>query len=173
MSVASPFTGLPGVKSALADSGRGLGSSIVSEIPDLPVKLTATEKKIWQHVTQALLEYGLIHRTDGLMISIICRTYADWVDATDELKRYKDTNGGSYITESANGYRQPHPLYYVVRDHKKSLLDWLPEAALTIPSFQKIKGAETASTQGDLFTDPIAEHKQRKAEIGMRLVKKD
>ena len=42
-------------------------------------------------------------------------------------------NGGSYITESANGYRTPHPLYYVARDHKKSLLTWLPEAALTIP----------------------------------------
>jgi len=173
MSVASRFTGLPSVNNALADSGKGLGSSIVSEIPDMPTKLSATEKKIWQHVTQALLEYGLIHRTDGLMLSIICRTYVDWVEATEELEKYKDTNGGSYITETANGYRQPHPLYYVVRDHKKSLLDWLPEAALTIPSFQKIKGSETASPQGDLFADPIAEHKQRKAEIGMRLVKTD
>lgn len=173
MSVASRYTGLLSVSNTLADSGKGIASSIVSEIPELPIKLSAREKKIWQHVTQALVEYGLIHRTDGLMLSIICRTFVDWVDATDELEKYKAANGGSYIMESANGYRSAHPLYFVMRDHKKSLLDWLPEAALTITSFQKIKGAEIASTQGDLFSDPIAEHKQKKAEIGMRLVKKD
>lgn len=173
MNVASRNTGLLGVNSALADSGKGLIASIVPEIPGMPTKLTGMEKKIWQHITQALLEYGLIHRTDGLMLSIICRTYVDWIEATQELERYKATNGGSYIMESANGYRSAHPLYFVMKDHKKALLDWLPEAALTIPSFQKIKGAEAAPLQGDLFSDPIAEHKQRKAEIGMRLVKKD
>lgn len=173
MTVASRHTGLLGVNSALAESGKRLAASIVSEIPDLPTKLTPAEKKIWQHVTEALLEYGLIHRTDGLMLSIICRTYVDWIEATQELERYKATNGGSYITESANGYRSAHPLYFVMKDHKKSLLDWLPEAALTMPSFQKIKGAESAPVQGELFFDPIAEHKQKKAEIGMRLVKND
>jgi P27 family predicted phage terminase small subunit len=171
MSVAGQFPGVPSVNSAVADSGKGIAASIASEIPDLPTKLSAKEKKIWAHVTGALLEYGLIHRTDGLTISIICRTYVDWVEATEELSRYKADNAGTYITESANGYRQPHPLYYVVRDHKKSLLDWLPEAALTIPSFHKIKGDQVELPQGDLFADPIEAHKQRKAAIGMRLVK--
>jgi P27 family predicted phage terminase small subunit len=171
MSAANQFAGVPSVNSAAADSGKGIAASIISEIPDMPTKMSAKEKKIWEHVTLALLEYGLIHRTDGLTLSIICRTYVDWVESTDELSRYKAANNGSYITESANGYRQPHPLYYVVRDHKKSLLDWLPEAALTIPSFHKIKGDQVESPQGDLFADPVEAHKQRKVAAGMRLVK--
>jgi len=169
MSVESRLTALPGVDDAAA--AAALDESIISEIPDLPTKLNAKEKKVWQHVTQALLEYGLIHRTDGLTISIICRTFVDWVEATEELDRFKKDNGGSYITESANGYRNPHPLYYVARDHKKSLLQWLPEAALTIPSFQKIKGDQIAdSNQGKLFDDPIEKFKQQKAAMGMRVV---
>jgi P27 family predicted phage terminase small subunit len=145
---------------------------ILSEIPDLPTTLSAREKKIWVHVTTALHEYGLVHRTDGLMLSIICRTYVDWVDANRELDEYKKANAGSYITESANGYRAPHPLYYVVRDHKKSLLDWLPEAALTIPSFQKLR-VDSGEKQPDLFDDPIKNFKAQKAAIGMRVVGKE
>lgn len=138
----------------------------------MPTKLSAKEKKIWQHVTQALLEYGLIHRTDGLTLTIICRTYVDWVDATEELDRYKRDNNNSYITESSNGYRTPHPIYYVARDHKKSLLSWLPEAALTIPSFQKLKAGELGNGQGLLFEDPIEQFKSQKSAIGMRVVPK-
>jgi P27 family predicted phage terminase small subunit len=171
MRAESRLTSVLSVDDTLADSGHGVAASIISEIPEMPTKLSAKEKKIWEHVTLALLEYGLIHRTDGLTISIICRTYVDWVDATNELDNFKKDNGGTYITESANGYRTPHPLYYIVRDHKKSLLDWLPEAALTIPSFHKLKGEQVETPQGDLFNDPIQLHKARKAAIGMRQVK--
>lgn len=154
----------------MAQSAVATDASIISEIPDMPTKLSAKEKKIWHHVTLALHEYGLIHRTDGLTLTIICRTYIDWVDATEELDRYKRDNNNTYITESSNGYRTPHPLYYVARDHKKSLLAWLPEAALTIPSFQKIKGDQTEDKQGALFDDPIEKFKSQKSAIGMRLV---
>lgn len=170
MSAKGHLTGLPSVNEALLGKGNGEAASIISEIPDMPTKLSAKEKKIWEHVTLALLEYGLIHRTDGLTISIICRTYIDWVDATNELDDVKKNNNGSYIMESANGYRSPHPLYYVARDHKKSLLEWLPEAALTIPSFHKIKGNQVDTPQGDLFDDPVEAHRGRKAAINLRQV---
>jgi P27 family predicted phage terminase small subunit len=173
MGAQSHLTALPGVDNAAASSAGALGATIISEIPDIPTKLSAKEKKIWTHVTEALLEYGLIHRTDGLTLTVICRTYVDWVDATEELDRYKRDNNNSYITESSNGYRTPHPLYYVARDHKKSLLTWLPEAALTIPSFQKIKGGQLEDKQASLFDDPIANFKSQKAAIGMRIVGKN
>jgi phage terminase small subunit len=170
MSSQRQLTALPSV-----DSGKVASvPSIISEIPDKPARLTAREKKIWDHICQALLEYGLIHRTDGLTITIICKTFCDWIDADRELEKYKRGNGGSYITESGNGYRSPHPLYYVVRDHKNSLLKWLPEAALTIPSFVKIKGEDfVASQQGNLFEDPVEKFRQRKTRAGMRLVEGD
>ena len=170
MSTDSHLTALPSVDDAAAVGI--MDESIVSEIPDPPTKLNAQEKKIWAHVTQALLEYGLIHRTDGLALAIICRTFVDWVEANEELDKFKRDNGGSYISESRNGYRTPHPLYYVIRDHKKSLLQWLPEAALTIPSFQKIKGGDLESPQATLFDDPIEKFRSQKAAIGMRVVGK-
>jgi phage terminase small subunit len=169
MSTPSHLSALPSVNEgrvASADLG------ILSEIPDMPVKLSTKEKKIWTHVALALKEYGLIHRTDGLTLTVICKTFCSWVDSEQELDRYKEVNGGSFITESANGYRAPHPLYYIARDHKKALLDWLPEAALTIPSFQKIKGDKVSDSQGSLFDDPIEKFRSQKSAIGMRIVGK-
>lgn len=171
MSAQSHLTGLPGVNSAAAANFDRINAVIESVAPDMPAKLSAKEKKVWHHVVSALLEYGLVHRTDGLALTIICRTFVDWVEATEQLEKYKRDHDGNYITESANGYRTPHPLYYVARDHKKSLLQWLPEAALTIPSFQKIKGGSIDAPQGNLFDDPIQAFKDQKAGLGMRRVK--
>ena len=70
MSAQSQFVALPSV-----DEGRVASADlgILSEIPDMPIKLTGKEKKIWEHVSLALKEYNLIHRTDGLAISVICK----------------------------------------------------------------------------------------------------
>lgn len=169
MSTASHLSALPSV-----DEGRVASTDlgILSEIPDMPTKLTTKEKKIWAHVALALKEYNLIHRTDGLTLTVICKTFCSWVDTEAELEKYKADNAGSFITESKNGYRAPHPLYYIARDYKKSLLDWLPEAALTIPSFQKIKGNDVGDGQGTLFDDPIEKFRSQKSAIGMRVVPK-
>jgi hypothetical protein len=51
--------------------------------------------------------------------------------------------------------------------YKKELLQWLPEAALTIPSFSKIIQESTVPVQAKLFTDPIETHRQQKTKIGL------
>jgi P27 family predicted phage terminase small subunit len=162
---------MPRVDDDAAASAQALGASIVSEVPDMPAKLSTKEKKVWQHITQALLEYGLIHRTDGMMLVVICRTFCDWLNATEELDKFKEGNGGSYMTESKNGYVSAHPLYHISTKLKKDLLLWLPEAALTITSFHKIKGDQIEDKQGTLFDDPIEKFRQQKTAIGMRAVK--
>lgn len=172
MSAQGHLSGLPSVSGPKASALDSRVNEIIeAAVPDMPAKLTAKEKKVWQHVTAALLEYNLIHRTDGLMLTVICRTFVDWVEATEQLEQYKRNNNGSYITETANGYQSPHPLYYVARDQRKALLQWLPEAALTIPSFQKVKAAAGDGGQGTLFDDPVEQFKNRKAAMGMRVVK--
>lgn len=172
MSIQGHLSGLPSVSGASAGAFDRLDAVIDSAVPDVLVKLTAKEKKIWRHVTEALLEYGLIHRTDGMLLTVICKTFVAWVDAEEELEKYKRDNGGSYITESANGYRAAHPLYYVSRDHKKDLLRWLPEACLTIPTFQRAKAiAAESGGQGSLFDDPVVAFKEQKAQLGIRRVK--
>ncbi|WP_314407367.1 P27 family phage terminase small subunit [Pseudomonas kuykendallii] len=141
---------------------------ILPEIPDPLAKLSAKERKVWDYVTQALADYGLLHRTDSMLMTIICKTFCDWVAQEEFLAKLVKDEGSYYVT-TPNGYQQPHQAYYVSRDKKKELLKWLPEAALTIPSFQKIK-AEQLQPQGDLFDDPIENFRQRKAKLGLRAI---
>lgn len=156
--------------------GGGEGASaanaqaIPAEIPAPPVKLSTREKKVWGHVTKALFEYGLVHTTDAMMLAVICRTFIRWVDAEEALDQLAGVNGGSYIVKTPNGYEQPHQLFFLVRSLKKELLQWLPEAALTIPSFAKAIETRQAPTQGTLFDDPVEAHRRRKTAIGMRAV---
>jgi P27 family predicted phage terminase small subunit len=142
---------------------------IPAEIPAAIAKLSAKEKKVWEHVTASLLEAGLIHRTDAMALTVICRTFVRWVEAEEKLNDVIKEKG-TYIVSTPNGYEQPHQLFYVVRTLKRELLQWLPEAALTIPSFQKMAGERAAPEQGSLFDDPIEAHKTRKTAMGIRSV---
>lgn len=151
-----------------ADAAKAV---IASKIPLPPYKLSKSEQEIWDYVTNALFEYGLVHSTDGLVLSIICKTYTAWVDA--EIKLAEIVNKSktkSYVVKTPNGYEQPHQMYYVAQKLKKELRDWLPEAALTIPSFQKAVGDMGAPNQGALFDDPVEKHRKNKAKIGMVLI---
>lgn len=161
---------LPTVNAGGVGDAAPAVSPIQSEIPSLVAKLSAKERKVWDHVTQALHEYGLIHRTDAMVITVICRTFVRWVDAEELLNDYVREKGGSYIVTTPNGYEQPHQLFYLARNLKRELLQWLPEAALTIPSFHKIAGERSAPQQGSLFEDPVEAHRKRKAAIGLREV---
>ncbi|MCY1281820.1 Phage terminase, small subunit [compost metagenome] len=142
--------------------------NIEAESPEPPVKLSAKERKVWDYVTQALQDYGLIHRTDGMLMTIICKTFSDWVTQEEFLQKLVRETGNYYV-KTPNGYEQPHQAYYVARDKKRELLKWLPEAALTIPSFHKLK-SEQLTPQGDLFDDPIEQFRQRKARLGLRAI---
>lgn len=157
------------IEGGLGSAEESTTQTIAAEAPAPPVKLNAKEKKLWEHVTSALEEYGLIHRTDGLLMTVICKTFCNWVAQEEFLEKLKRDNG-SYYVKTPNGYEQPHQAYYVARDYKRELLKWLPEAALTIPSFQKLK-ADQATPQGDLFgDDPIEQFRQRKARMGLRAI---
>ena len=142
------------------------GDMAKAAIPKPPSKMTTKEKKIWNYVTNALYENGLCHTTDGLALMVVVRTFIEWIEATEALQEFarnNKKNPGTYITRTPNGYEQPHQLYYVTRDKKKELLQWLPECALTIPSFVKTKRmAEKDSRQIDLFADSIIEYRSER-----------
>lgn len=144
-----------------------MSADVASEIPQPPFKLSIEEKKIWQHVTVALNEYQLIHLTDSLTLSVICKSFAAWTAAEKHLARYMKENAGSMLVKTPNGFEQPHQLFYVARQLKKELLQWLPEAALTIPSFQKVMGERVVPQQRTLFDDPVTRHRKNKTIIGL------
>jgi len=144
---------------------------IASEVPDLLAKLSPKERKAWDYITAALRDYGLIHRTDAILLTVIVRTFARWVDAEEQLSAYAKEHDGSYIIKTPNGFEQPHQLFYLARTLKRELLQWLPEAALTIPSFSKQVGERARPEQGSLFEDPVTAHRERRAAMGLRAVK--
>lgn len=159
---------VPDVSIGELGSGASAAFSIPSEIPSPPAKLSAKEKNVWSHVTTALHEVGLIHRTDSLLLTIIVRTFCRWVDAEEQFNAHVEANGGNYMVATPNGYEQPHQLFYVSAKLRRDLLQFLPEAALTIPSFAKIIQSRPAPEQGSLFEDPVEQHRARKASIGVR-----
>ncbi|WP_454674852.1 P27 family phage terminase small subunit [Achromobacter pestifer] len=145
-------------------------STVPVEVPDPAAKLSVKEKRVWDHVTASLRDCGLIHRTDAMMLTIICRTFIRWVDAEDELSKLIKEKG-SYLVATPKGYEQPHQLFYLTRNLKRDLLQWLPEAALTIPSFQKVMGDRAQPNQADLFDDdPVESHRRRRTAAGLRAV---
>lgn len=149
-------------------------ASVPAEIPEPPAELHGVERQVWEHVTGALLQYGLVHRTDGMVLMVIARTFRRWLEAEASLQAFMDDNGGDFIVTTPNGYQQPHQLYYLARGLKSDLLKWLPEAALTIPAFSKLKADEmAASQQGSLFEDPVESFRRRRAAIGLRVVENE
>jgi len=127
-----------------------------AEVPEYLKKMTTAEKKVWAYVTASLKEYGLIHKTDGMMLHVIVKTFCRWVDVEAELEAYIAEHK-TIIVKSKNGYEQPHQLHYVARDCKRELLQWLPEACLTIPSFRKAKNLMGQPLQPGLFDDPLTQ----------------
>ena len=126
-----------------------------AQIPDSLKKLTPKERKIWQHVTQALKDHCLIHQTDAMLLNVIVTTFCRWVDTEEQLEKYMKEHDGSYLCTTPNGYEQPHQLFYAARHLKRDLLNWLPEACLTIPSFRKAKNLIAQPQQGQLFGDNL------------------
>lgn len=149
------------------NSASTMVADVASEIPPPPCDFNNDEQRAWNHITMSLNEYELIHLTDALTISIITKTYVSWVSAEKQLAAYAKKNKGSIMATTPNGYSQPHQLYHVACRYKKELLQWLPEAALTIPSFQKIMGERVIPQQRSFFDDPIERHRGNKTKIGL------
>lgn len=148
-------------------SGGGIGkpparagdNEIRSPEPPPEANLSPRERKVWDYICQVLREEGVPHRTGGIAITIICKTFIQYVQTELELQNFIASNRGSILQRSSKSdYSQPHPLYYAARDIKAELLKWLPEACLSLPSavMAKAKIGEQG-VQDDLFSD-LLEH---------------
>lgn len=135
-------------------------SGIRTPEKDLPQpinQLSNDERAIWNHVVASLAEHGLVHKTDSLMLHVICASYTRWVYA-EKVVNDKIVQDGTIMTATPNGYEVPHPMFYAAEKLKKELLKWLPEACLTIPAFIKAtKGDDPKDKQLD-NADPLKSH---------------
>lgn len=139
-------------------------SGVAAARPRKLAKLSPAERRVFNQIARELERYGLVHRTDGILLTVITRVFCQWVDAEKSLVEHI-TEHKTMMCKTPNGYEQPHQLYYVAKDLKRQLLQWLPEAALTIPSFAKLTGDDNVPATADLFDDPVTNFRKRKAAI--------
>lgn len=147
-----------------AGGGNGKADFRAPEPPP-EANLSPRERKVWDYICQVLSEEGLPVRIGGIAITIICKTFIQYVQAEKELQNYIASNKGSILQRSQKSdYSQPHPLYYAARDIKLELLKWLPEACLSLPSavMAKTKKAD-GDGQDDLFEDLLAHAKRERS----------
>lgn len=137
-------------------------ASIEAEKPTILTTFSADERRVWKYVVAALNKYGFVHRTDSLVLTVIVRVFVQWLAAEDKLAELSVAAGGSFMVKTPNGFEQPHQLYYVAKDLKRQLLQWLPEAALTIPSFAKLSSEDSVPNTPDMFDDPVRSFQDRK-----------
>lgn len=151
MDSATPDLGVIGEAAAAAQRVDG----IAAEAPKPLKKLSPAERRVWNYVAGALKDYGLIHRTDAMLMHLIVSTFVKWIDAEAALERHIEASEGSFMVKMPNStYEQPHQSYYVARGLKAELLRMLPEACLTIPSFAKVQQMlRPANQQPGLFDD--------------------
>jgi phage terminase small subunit len=143
-----------------------VGDDLPVEIPRPQSPLTPEQKKVWRYVGEALFDAGLIHCTDALMLMVIARTYCKWIDLEAKLEAYAESNAGEYTWTTDKGYVMVHPLFHAAQQEKKALLQWLPEAALTIASYRKAKQALGDDRQPGLFgADELHQHIRNKPRV--------
>jgi Phage terminase, small subunit len=152
----------PGANSAGASDRSA--DPLPPELPKAQAELTEDERRVWLYVGKALREAGLLHRTDAIVLTVIVRTFCSWLGLEAELAKYQAEHG-TLIKHTEKGYPVMHPLFYAAQTEKKALLQWLPEAALTIPSYQKAIAAADPEDQGDLFGDALELHTRSKPRL--------
>lgn len=147
-----PFTVIQGGMGKTAPPRTG--ETISPDRP--PSDLNDQELLAWDYICQQLRLAGIDHSTFGLAAVVVSKTYIGWLQAEKELLEVKTKNRGSYMTTTPNGHHQPHQIFYIARDLKRELLQWLPECALTIPSLATIRSKTgDQSLQDDLFGDLV------------------
>lgn len=125
--------------------------------PDAPpgLRLSETEKQIYDYLCETLRAAGIEHLTAGMPLAVIVRTFADWLRAHERCEQ-----DGRTQTSPKTGWVSPTPWAEDEKRLKMELGQWLPKACLTIPSFARVKkDSGAAGVQDDLFGD-LAAHAQ-------------
>ncbi|WP_246043358.1 P27 family phage terminase small subunit [Aquitalea aquatilis] len=151
-----PFTVIPGGGGQAATAAAGNGIDSPSSPPG--VNFSSRERKAWDYICESLRLAGIEHMTGGLAISVVVRTWIQWQDAENQLSGLMEKNRGSYMVTTPNGHQQPHAIFYVARNLKKELLQWLPECCLTLPSVATVKAKLPAATPQDDLFDGLVGH---------------
>ncbi len=118
------------------------------EIPSPPAHLSDRGKVAWGKVSVILDRMGVLTEADAFALEMLCETYADILDARENLQ------GGRYqtvITKSGDSMERARPALSDLQDADRRFRAWLVEFGLTPSARSRVK------TEGEKEEDPLAE----------------
>jgi len=107
--------------------------------------LEGNAKACWEELSEMLLDMGVLTKSDGMALALMCETYSHWRRSQDLLAKYGDV----YPIKDDNGkvkYLQQTPYVAIARNFAKQFKDMLCEFGLTPSSRSRIQTVADGKT---------------------------
>lgn len=113
--------------------------------PEMPDYLEGNAKACWEELSEMLLDMGVLTKSDGMALALLCETYSHWRRSQDLLTKYGDV----YPIKDDNGkvkYLQQTPYVSIARNFAKQFKDMLCEFGLTPSARSRIVTVKDSRT---------------------------
>jgi P27 family predicted phage terminase small subunit len=120
-----------------------------SELPECPEHLQDVARAEWFRICAALKTMDLLTSADHALLEAYCITYARWLDAEANLKKY-----GTIVKSPNKGFPMTSPYLHVANSALEQLRKLAVEFGLSPSSRSRIRiGDERANNDLDDFLD--------------------
>jgi P27 family predicted phage terminase small subunit len=106
-------------------------------IPPCPEFLQGEAKKQYQKTAKKLARIGLMTELDDLALAMLCQGWAEYLEATDQVKK------SGILVKSPNGFPVLNPYLIVANQALKKVRSLLAEFGMTPGSRSRIHAAAT------------------------------
>ena len=112
-------------------------------IPPCPKFLQGEAKKQYQKTAKKLARIGLMTELDDLALSMLCQTWQEYLEATEQVKK------SGILLKSPNGFPVLNPYLTVANQALKKVRSLLAEFGMTPGSRSRIHAASTSEDSDD------------------------
>jgi P27 family predicted phage terminase small subunit len=115
-------------------------------IPPCPEFLQGEARKQYQKTAKKLARIGLMTELDDMALSMVCQGWADYLEATDQVKR------SGMLVKSPNGFPVLNPYLIAANQALKKVRALFAEFGMTPGSRSRIRASATADGTDNEWT---------------------
>lgn len=108
---------------------------IPAGIPEAPKHLTGKAKKEWHRIVPELHKAGLLTKVDGTALAAYCDCFAQWAEASRQLKKT------GLLVKGSLGEPVINPLWKISNAAMERMKQFLVEFGMTPSSRSRVKSA--------------------------------
>ena len=105
-------------------------------LPRVPEHLSEAARKEWRRLGGMLVGMGVMTEADGDALALLCTSWARWLEAEEQLRRY------GIVIKSPSGYPIQSPYLSIARQSMAEVRSLLSEFGLTPASRSRVSVAE-------------------------------